>query len=169
MAGASHTQGYREPFSQSPAAIGYDVGTLITMGRTGRLQVVLLLVQFRVPPPLRRERKRKRETTKQGRKPPPARGLSDPRPQGDPGAHSVGLPPDRGGQAEQPTARPRSQRCKREVLLDSRECKVTVKVRQGMTAGPTSGAQTYALSTDRMLHFQPGVGGTGWATHGRIT
>ena len=37
--GASHTQGYREPFSQSPAAIGYDGGSLITMCRTGQLQV----------------------------------------------------------------------------------------------------------------------------------
>ena len=81
----------------------------------------------------------------------------------------MGLPPDRGGHAEQPTARPRSQRCKREVLLDRRDRKATVKARQGMTEGPTSGAQTDALSTDRMLHFQPGVGRTGWALHGRIT
>ena len=38
-----------------------------------------------------------------------------------------------------------------------------------MTAGPTHEAQTDALSTDRMLNFQPGVGGTGQATHGRMS
>ena len=56
--GASHTQGYREPFSQSPAAIRYDVGSLISMGRTGRLQVEVSLRSLTFPPQ-GRERKRK--------------------------------------------------------------------------------------------------------------
>ena len=58
VAGASHTQGYREPFSQFPAAIGYDVGSLITMGRTGRLQVEVSLSRLTFPPQ-EHERKRK--------------------------------------------------------------------------------------------------------------
>ena len=101
--------------------------------------------------PIQEARGNEKKTTKQDRKPPPTQEPSDPRPQGDPGAHSVGQPPDRGGHAEQPTARPRSQRCKREVLLDNRECKAAVEARRGKTAGPTPGAQTVPLSTDRVL------------------
>ena len=37
-----------------------------------------------------------KKTPKQGRKPPPTQEPSDPRPQGDSGAHSVSQPPDRG-------------------------------------------------------------------------
>ena len=139
------------------------------MGRSGRLQVVFLFVQFRVPPPKSAKGNgEEKQQTKTGSQRP--RGASaTPAHMGDPGAHSVGPPPGRSGQAEQPTARPNSQRCRREVLLDNRECKATVKAGQGKTAGPTTGAQTDALSTDRMLHLKPGVGRTCWALHGRIT
>ena len=80
---------------------------------------------FTFPPPEGAKGiEKKQENT--DRKPEPKRTHSDPSPQGDPGVVSVGPSPDRGKPADQPTANPKSQRCRREVVLDSRECKAAV-------------------------------------------
>ena len=95
------------------------------MGRSGRLQVVFLVEPLVVPPP----KSAKGTETKQqneDRTPKPTRNHSDRSPPGDPGVVSVGPSPDRGKPADQPTANPKSQRCRREVVLDSRECKAAV-------------------------------------------
>ena len=72
-----------------------------------------------------------------GRTPEPTRSQGNPSPPENPGAHSVSSTPDHSQHAEQPTASPRSQLCRREVVSDSRECKAAIKGRQGTAAGLT--------------------------------
>ena len=121
------------------------------MCRAGRLQVVFVVELLHVPP-----RKMRQETKRQenkDRKPQPKRDQSDPSPQGDPGVVSVGPSPDRSKPADQPTVNPKSQRCRREVVLGSRENKAAVEGRLGMAANPNprSPSSTSCLLTTGLV------------------
>ena len=103
-------------------------------------------------PPKSAKRKRNQDTKRRQEATAHA-GAQRPPPTGRPRVAFRGSIPQTGvgPQAEQPTARPWSQQCKREVLLDNRECKATVKARQGKAASPTPGALTDSPPTDRLL------------------
>ena len=133
---SSHTQGYREPFAQSPAAIGYDVDPSSPTAPTGGPCDGKLVGVVVVPPP-RARKETKRRHQKKGRTPEPESSQGNPSPQGDSGVVSVSQPPDHSQQTEQPTATPMPQLCSREVVTDSRESKAAAKGWQGTAAGPT--------------------------------
>ena len=123
---SSHTQGYREPFAQSPAAIGYDVEPSSPTAPAGGPCDGKLVGDVIVPPPKNAKGNEKR-TPKKVRTPGPESSHRNPSPQGDSGVVSVSQPPDHSQQAEQPAATPMPQLCRREVVSDSRESKAAAK------------------------------------------